>query len=245
MTLPLDELPPHFNLDVTLSGEIGSLLFIVNGIASLENTAPYRYPGGDATPWSPTAGVYNIRAVGYQSTSAEGPVCDEATLVLTVIGGDTTPTVTATPTSTPTPTATSTPVIPTATPTPTATDQCIGNRTWRDLDGDGLQDGGEPGLGGLTNYLWIDDDVDGFADRIVATTTGDSQGFYAFCGLQPGLTYIVEFGTNPQCRFTLADQGGNEGIDSDPDPLKGLTAPIRLNRGQIDHSVDAGYVCGS
>jgi hypothetical protein len=61
----------------------------------------------------------------------------------------------ATPTLTPTPTPTRTPTItPSATPTTIPTDGSIGGVVWRDIDGDGAQQTGEPGLYGVTVQLW-------------------------------------------------------------------------------------------
>ena len=74
-----------------------------------------------------------------------------------------TPTPTATPTATPTLTPTPTPTVtstqtptitPTATPTATPTDGSIGGVVWRDIDGDGAQQAGEPGLYSVTIQLW-------------------------------------------------------------------------------------------
>ena len=93
-------------------------------------------------------------------------------------------------------------------------------------------------------YLWADDNRDGAPDRIVDSTTSDEAGFYAFCGLQSTMTYVIEFAANAQCRYTLSDQGSDETIDSDADALRGLTAPLQPLAGQLNSTVDAGYVCG-
>jgi hypothetical protein len=260
MVLPLNTLPAQFNIDATLNGGVQSLLFTVNGVESLENAAPYRYPGGNINPWKPTPGTYTIQATAYALADAAGPICDQQRITVTVVQTAPLPTATATPLVTPTPTFTPT-FTPTATPTPTATsiatptptptppstpnDLCIGNWTWRDLNENGLQDSGEPGWAGLDLYLWADDNRDGLPDRVLATTASDAAGAYAFCGLQSTNSYLVEFGTNPQCRFTLRDQGNDEALDSDAEPLRGLSAPIQLTTGQSNDTVDAGYVCGT
>ncbi len=260
MVLPLNLLPAQFNIDATLNGGVQSLLFTVNGVESLENAAPYRYPGGNINPWKPTPGSYTIQATAYALTNAAGAICDQQRITVTVVQTAPLPTATATPVVTPTPT-TIPPFTPTSTPTPTATstatptppstppatpgDLCIGNWTWRDLNENGLQDSDEPGLAGLDLYLWADDNRDGLPDRVLATTTSDAAGAYTFCGLQNTTSYLVEFGTNPQCRFTLRDQGNDEALDSDAEPIRGLSAPIQLTTGQSNNTVDAGYVCGT
>ncbi len=55
----------------------------------------------------------------------------------------------------------------------------LGDRVWNDLDGNGVQDAGEPGLPGATVTL-----------NTGATTTTDANGYYSFPGLPVG-TYTV------------------------------------------------------
>ncbi|MCB0063765.1 MAG: hypothetical protein KDE19_16695, partial [Caldilineaceae bacterium] len=187
-------------------------------------------------------GSYTIRVSAYAFTDASGVLCDRRTVAVTVVQSRTTPT----PTTTATP-----PPLPTVTPTPSATattapgDTCVGDQTWLDQDEDGIHDSGEPGLSGMDLYLWADDNRDGLPDRIVGTTTSGADGRYAFCGLQAVQIYMIEFGTTPQCSFTLRDQGNDETVDSDVDTQRGLTAPLQLANGQINNAVDAGYICGS
>ncbi len=68
----------------------------------------------------------------------------------------------------------------------------LGDRIWSDVDGDGVQDAGEPGIGGvLVNLLdGLGNPVlDAANNPITATTAAD--GSYLFSGLVPG-DYIVE-----------------------------------------------------
>ncbi|MGL5911455.1 MAG: SdrD B-like domain-containing protein, partial [Phycicoccus sp.] len=60
----------------------------------------------------------------------------------------------------------------------------VGDRVWRDLDRDGRQDPGEPGVAGVVVQLV---DADG---TVVATTTTDANGNYRFVGVLPG-DYVV------------------------------------------------------
>ena len=67
---------------------------------------------------------------------------------------------------------------------------------WVDADGDGVQDPGEPGLGGVTVNLYAEsivviDGVTYNAGDLVATTTTDGTGNYSFDGLPAG-AYSVE-----------------------------------------------------
>ena len=68
----------------------------------------------------------------------------------------------------------------------------IGDRVWLDLDGDGVQDPAEPGIGGVDLAL-----VDS-SGRRVATTTTSSGGTYRFSGLGSDRSYrIVLANTTP------------------------------------------------
>ena len=67
----------------------------------------------------------------------------------------------------------------------------IGDRVWHDLNGDGIQDAGEPGLNGVTVTLQGDLDGDGVEDITLTTVTanvGGIDGFYLFEFLPPPLT---------------------------------------------------------
>ena len=74
--------------------------------------------------------------------------------------------------------------------------RAIGDTVWNDLDNDGVQDAGEPGIGGVTVLLYRDVDLDGnfepgAADgSAVASVVTTATGFYLFSGLNNG-TYWV------------------------------------------------------
>jgi LPXTG-motif cell wall-anchored protein/uncharacterized repeat protein (TIGR01451 family) len=67
----------------------------------------------------------------------------------------------------------------------------IGDRVWNDLDGDGVQDAGEPGVVGASIALRVDTDSDGLFDTTVATQTTGADGAYNFANLPPGHYEIV------------------------------------------------------
>ena len=74
----------------------------------------------------------------------------------------------------------------------------IGDRVWEDLNGDGDQDAGEPGLAGATVSIEDaagDPVVDLAGDPLAAITTGTS-GAYTFGNLRPG-TYRVSSTSTP------------------------------------------------
>tara|TARA_B100001250_G_scaffold46827_1_gene36678 strand:- start:321 stop:3152 length:2832 start_codon:yes stop_codon:yes gene_type:complete len=65
----------------------------------------------------------------------------------------------------------------------------IGNLVWYDLNKNGKHDEGEPGIPGVSVYLWGDTDGDNIPDVGVpsgAVTVTDSNGNYRFIGLAPG-----------------------------------------------------------
>jgi protocatechuate 3,4-dioxygenase beta subunit len=110
----------------------------------------------------------------------------------------------------------------------------LGNFVWSDIDGDGVQDAGEPGLAGVTVQLWN-------ADRtaVLATTVTDGNGYYTFSNLEPG-TYNVKFIAPTGSTITGQNQGGNTATDSDADPNTGFTGPYILAAGDYNATVDAG-----
>ena len=115
------------------------------------------------------------------------------------------------------------------TDTPTD-DASLGDLVFFDENADGLQSDGEPGVAGVTVNLWTDDDGDGTPDTQVGTTTTDGDGNYVFEGLDPDLTYVVQIVPPAGQGFTSQDQGDDE-LDSDVDPVSGLSGSDRSGAG--------------
>lgn len=113
----------------------------------------------------------------------------------------------------------------------------MGDFVWEDLDGNGLQDVGEPGMSNVTVVLF-----DGMTNA-VATNVTDGMGGYLFTNLPPD-RYRVTFdpGTLPVGSvFTFEDVGIDEAVDSDPDRATGETEFTSfLNSGESDTNLDAG-----
>ncbi|MFN8487769.1 MAG: SdrD B-like domain-containing protein [Caldilineaceae bacterium] len=119
-TLYLQDLPAHFTLDALTSGAVGSVKFVINNAATVENAAPYRALG-DTTAWNPLPGAYTVSVTVYQNSGATGALCDSQTVSFTIANR---PTATPTNTSVP-PTATNTSVPPTSTPMATPTNTAV------------------------------------------------------------------------------------------------------------------------
>ncbi|HHH54933.1 MAG TPA: hypothetical protein ENK91_14820, partial [Bacteroidetes bacterium] len=117
----------------------------------------------------------------------------------------------------------------------------IGNYTWEDVNGNGIQDGGEPDLPGVDVTL-TGTTGNGTAVGPTTITTG-AAGDYLFTDVIPG-NYTVNFNlaSSGFDAITLQDQGGNDDTDSDPDPATGdYTINPDIVSGQNIDNIDAGF----
>ncbi|OPY54449.1 MAG: Cna protein B-type domain protein [Methanosaeta sp. PtaU1.Bin112] len=109
----------------------------------------------------------------------------------------------------------------------------LGDYVWVDEDVDGIQDAGEMGLEGVTVNLRDE------ADNIVASQTTDADGKYLFENPAAG-GYYLEFLPPPGYSITAKDQGADNGLDSDVDPVTHRTGKVNVVSGSTDLSWDAG-----
>jgi hypothetical protein len=109
----------------------------------------------------------------------------------------------------------------------------LGDFVWNDLNKDGIQDVDEPGLPFITVNLYDD------LDNLIASTVTDTDGYYFFGELADG-QYLLEFILPFGYEFAPPNSGGDDGSDSDVDPMTGRTESIILISGQNDLSWDAG-----
>ena len=113
----------------------------------------------------------------------------------------------------------------------------IGDLVWDDLNGDGIQDAGEPGLDGVAVDL-----LDEFSGWLDSTTT-DASGFYEFTGLSAG-NYQLQFYEPMDYAFSSQDQGTDDTVDSDADAATGVTGVIVLGV-EAKNDVDVGLHAAS
>jgi protocatechuate 3,4-dioxygenase beta subunit len=115
----------------------------------------------------------------------------------------------------------------------------LGDFVWHDLDADGIQDGGEPGIPGVTVKLFKDGVDTGQTDIT------DALGLYLFDNLVPG-NYQVMFVAPPGYMTSPANQGVDDAIDSDGVGPSLMTAVTNLSPGETDLTLDQGlFVKGS
>ncbi|MFT3846186.1 MAG: SdrD B-like domain-containing protein [Lacibacter sp.] len=128
----------------------------------------------------------------------------------------------------------------------------LGDKVWLDLNGNNVQDAGEPGVAGVTVNLYRDANADGLingaeAATPYATTVTDAFGNYIFNNLPAtagftGTVYQVDFVAPSGYSLVTKDAGADNHKDSDADPSTGLTHIVSLLQGQRDMTVDAGLI---
>ncbi|MEC0228838.1 SdrD B-like domain-containing protein [Paenibacillus alba] len=113
----------------------------------------------------------------------------------------------------------------------------IGDFVWNDINMNGVQDAGEPGIGGVVVNLYKNNVP---ATTFKQTTTTDINGRYSFPNLDP-YTYIVEFIRPTGYKSTIQNKPGDDAKDSDADEVTGKSHVINLTSGQTDNTIDAGF----
>ena len=115
----------------------------------------------------------------------------------------------------------------------------VGNLVWNDVDRDGVQDPGEPGISGVTLTITKADGspvTDVFGNPVTSTTT-DANGNYVFANLPPG-QYTVTPATPSGFMSTIAGAG-----TSLTDSSTGSATSASLSTaGQSDTTLDFGFV---
>jgi len=106
----------------------------------------------------------------------------------------------------------------------------IGDYVWEDLNGDGIQQEGEPGIEGVEVKITSSNAIEYFA-------TTDNEGFYAFSGLPAG-DYNIEFITSGGYISTIPNNGDDQ---SDSDVVPNTPIMVSYAEGGVIDSIDAGY----
>ncbi len=92
----------------------------------------------------------------------------------------------------------------------------ITGQVWEDSDGDGLREGGEPALSGVSVQLL------NCANQVIATNTTNASGGYTFGSVPPGdykIRVLLPSGYN----YSPMDVGGDDNVDSDVGASDGRT----------------------
>lgn len=119
----------------------------------------------------------------------------------------------------------------------------VGDFVFDDLNGDSIQNEGEPGVAGIEVRLETPE------GEILRTTTSDSNGAYEFDEVDPG-DYQVTFINRDLDTFAFfvpANVGDDDTIDSDavdrdPAPFNATTDVFTLEEGENNNTIDAGLL---
>lgn len=107
----------------------------------------------------------------------------------------------------------------------------MGDKTWQDTNANGIQDAGEPGMGGVTIQLLK-------GSTVVISVVSDASGFFSFTGVAPG-KYTIIFLRPAGYSFSPVTNQASKVIDL----VTGATALYTVVSGQTI-SVAAGLYQG-
>ena len=118
----------------------------------------------------------------------------------------------------------------------------IGDFVWNDLNGNGIQDAGEPGINNILVTITFEDGRTAtvlthnyYADNNANAPQYD--GYYDFINLGPG-TYKISFGTPPGLHASPPNQGDDT---KDSDPVNGGPVTVTLGVNGNNFTIDAGF----
>ncbi|MCX6358661.1 MAG: carboxypeptidase regulatory-like domain-containing protein [Armatimonadetes bacterium] len=111
----------------------------------------------------------------------------------------------------------------------------VGDYVWEDMNYNGVQDAGEPGVSGVKVELLTS------AGEVQATATTATGGLYSFTGLVPG-TYSVRFEPPIGYQFTQPATDPDSAIQSHADAITGATELREVPAGGSITILDAGLV---
>src|SRR5690606_27245270 len=114
----------------------------------------------------------------------------------------------------------------------------VGDYVWDDFNDNGIQDPGEDPLEGVIVILT---EVDNGNETEIRRDTTDALGAYLFDLVDPG-TYKLSFELLPGYVFAKSNQGGDANLDSDADPVTGMTTLFTLGDNEVKLDMDAGML---
>ena len=121
-------------------------------------------------------------------------------------------------------------------PDPEPEEGCFGNKVWKDVNRDGIQDSSEVGVADVKVTLYTAN-----CTTELATTKTDKDGLYLFSHLEPA-EYCVEFSNLPKDYVvTTANQGSDDNKDSDVNVDTNNTGKFTVIAGEnCNGSIDMG-----
>lgn len=120
----------------------------------------------------------------------------------------------------------------------------VGNFVWRDVDEDGIQDAGEPGMAGVTVQLW-----NAAKTQLIDSATSNASGIYELMAPGAGDYRVRVLLPSMDAEFSPKNLGASDLTDSDVNPTGtdfGFTDPYTFASNVISiTSIDAGIVLPS
>lgn len=108
----------------------------------------------------------------------------------------------------------------------------LGDKVWLDLNGNGLQDGEEGGIPGVTIELLR-------GDRVVASTVSDQYGYYVFEGLYP-TEYVLRVTWPAEVKPTVLRPELQQIVSVLQE--NGLSVPVLVESNKANYAADLGFV---
>ena len=116
----------------------------------------------------------------------------------------------------------------------------IGDFVWNDLNSNGVQNSGEPGVANVTVRL-----IDTATGAVVSTVATAANGGYLFQFILPG-TYLVEFVPPSGINASPRDAGGDDARDSDANVASGWRTPaVTIVADTFNYTLDLGLIMGA
>ena len=111
----------------------------------------------------------------------------------------------------------------------------IGDRIWLDLNGNGIQDAGEPGIQGAKVFLTLKN-----SNAVLQETTTNADGLYQFTGVCAG-DYTVHVNDGVAPLSTLVQTTTNAPGSTTANDSNGNPANVTLGNDATDVTIDFGY----